>query len=256
MVPDAYICPITQEKMKDPVIDPDGNSYEREAIEDWLHRNSTSPITRTPLTIADLTPNRALKVHIPIPFLTAQASIDEWIMQNQLSRSETTSSPTTRSSTAATEPMKLNLAVSANRSHARVQILPPDGDARTPANVVVVVDVSGSMAAEAKLRGATGNLESFGLSVLDVVKHAVKTIAHNLTDGDQLAIVCYHSTARLVFDLKKMDDAGRKQALTALETLTPEGTTNLWDGLYTGLEVLRKKNVVGNSAGKYDLPAN
>lgn len=77
----------------------------------------------------------------------------------------------------------------------------------------------------------------------------MKTIIHNLQDQDQLAIVSYHSTARLVFDLKPMTEEGRKQALAALETLAPEGTTNLWDGLHTGLEVLRKKNVSGNSAG-------
>ena len=30
--------------MRDPVVDPDGNTYERSAIEDWLARNATSPI--------------------------------------------------------------------------------------------------------------------------------------------------------------------------------------------------------------------
>jgi len=30
--------------MTDPVIDPDGNSYERSAIESWLKEYSTSPI--------------------------------------------------------------------------------------------------------------------------------------------------------------------------------------------------------------------
>ena len=42
-------------------MDPEGNSYERTAIEDWLRRNSTSPVTRSPLTAGDLVPNRALK---------------------------------------------------------------------------------------------------------------------------------------------------------------------------------------------------
>jgi len=35
--------------MVDPVIDPEGNTYERSAIEDWLSKNQTSPITRNPL---------------------------------------------------------------------------------------------------------------------------------------------------------------------------------------------------------------
>ena len=54
------ICPITQEQMKDPVIDPAGNSYERSAIIAWLERESTSPITRNLLLIDQLIPNRSL----------------------------------------------------------------------------------------------------------------------------------------------------------------------------------------------------
>jgi hypothetical protein len=40
----SFLCPITLEMMTDPVIDPDGNSYERSAIEDWVKTHSTSPI--------------------------------------------------------------------------------------------------------------------------------------------------------------------------------------------------------------------
>ena len=47
--------------MVDPVMDPEGNSYERRAITEWLRRNPVSPITRSPLQISQLAPNRALK---------------------------------------------------------------------------------------------------------------------------------------------------------------------------------------------------
>lgn len=40
----SFLCPITRELMTDPVVDPDGNSYERSAIENWLQEHSTSPI--------------------------------------------------------------------------------------------------------------------------------------------------------------------------------------------------------------------
>ena len=54
------ICPITQEAIQDAVIDPEGNSYERLAILTWLVENSISPVTRKPLSIDALIPNRAL----------------------------------------------------------------------------------------------------------------------------------------------------------------------------------------------------
>jgi hypothetical protein len=49
-IPDGFICPITQDVMKDPVILIfDGHSYERKAIEDWLKRSNRSPLTNEAL---------------------------------------------------------------------------------------------------------------------------------------------------------------------------------------------------------------
>jgi hypothetical protein len=59
--PESFYCPITGELMKDPVVDREGNSYERIAIVEWLTRSDTSPITRNRLALADLAPNRSLK---------------------------------------------------------------------------------------------------------------------------------------------------------------------------------------------------
>jgi len=47
--------------MTDPVIDPEGNSYEKSAILEWLSRQETSPVTRSRLVPSMLVPNRALK---------------------------------------------------------------------------------------------------------------------------------------------------------------------------------------------------
>jgi tetratricopeptide (TPR) repeat protein len=41
-----FICPITHEIMKDPVIASDGHTYERSAIKKWRRNNEASPITR------------------------------------------------------------------------------------------------------------------------------------------------------------------------------------------------------------------
>lgn len=55
------VCPITGELMKDPWVDPEGNSYEKAAIFEWLEKNMTSPITRKALKKEQMAPNRALK---------------------------------------------------------------------------------------------------------------------------------------------------------------------------------------------------
>ena len=56
-----YCCPITQELMRDPVIDTEGNSYERAAIVKWLAKSPTSPLTRTRLTVDSLVSNLSLR---------------------------------------------------------------------------------------------------------------------------------------------------------------------------------------------------
>lgn len=58
---ESFICPITCLIMVDPVIDYEGNSYEKIAIEQWLDTHTTSPITRNDLNKTQLFPNRALK---------------------------------------------------------------------------------------------------------------------------------------------------------------------------------------------------
>ena len=69
----GFICYITQEVMKDPVMTPSGRSFEREAIEDWVRKSGTDPLTRKPLRLDQLTPNRALKEAIE-QWLQGQAS--------------------------------------------------------------------------------------------------------------------------------------------------------------------------------------
>jgi len=58
--PSHFICPILKRVMQDPCIASDGYSYERVAIEMWLHENDVSPVTKTQLPDKNLVPNYAL----------------------------------------------------------------------------------------------------------------------------------------------------------------------------------------------------
>ena len=59
--PNEFYCPITFGLMQDPVIAADGHTYEREAIEQWLVNNITSPKTNLPLISTNLIANIALR---------------------------------------------------------------------------------------------------------------------------------------------------------------------------------------------------
>jgi STIP1 family protein 1 len=60
-VPDYLVDGITFEIMHDPVVTKNGRSYERATLIEHLKRNPTDPLTREPLTIAELRPNISLK---------------------------------------------------------------------------------------------------------------------------------------------------------------------------------------------------
>jgi hypothetical protein len=60
-VPDELICPITGEIFVDPVMTCDGHTYERLAIEAWLIKKKTSPITNLVLENKNLFPNFVIK---------------------------------------------------------------------------------------------------------------------------------------------------------------------------------------------------
>eukprot|EP00475_Leptophrys_vorax_P040362 TRINITY_DN7471_c0_g2_i1.p1 TRINITY_DN7471_c0_g2~~TRINITY_DN7471_c0_g2_i1.p1 ORF type:complete len:622 (+),score=170.04 TRINITY_DN7471_c0_g2_i1:209-2074(+) len=65
--PEEFLCPISYQLMNDPVMiseADDGISYERSAIEEWLKKEKTNPLTRQPISSTKLTPNRALKATI------------------------------------------------------------------------------------------------------------------------------------------------------------------------------------------------
>lgn len=52
--PAGFYCPLTMELMNDPVIDAEGNTFEKEAILAWLERSSLSPLTRNHMLVTDL----------------------------------------------------------------------------------------------------------------------------------------------------------------------------------------------------------
>lgn len=247
-LPQSFYCPLTLAVMSEPVMDPEGNSYEKHAIEDWLSRNSTSPITRNPLSVNDLVANRALREAIheqtkdkdkkdlpPAPEGLKKSLQNLQIKPDSDSLTLTLSSNTS-SSIGAAKDEALVLAT----------LQPSKGAEPRFCDLCCVVDVSGSMGTEATAMNDKGTREAHGLSLLDVVKHAVKTIINILRPEDRLSLVSYSTTANVEFNLIKMDSKGKQSALKAVEKLSIQGQTNLWDGLYRGLEVMQQaKNTKG-----------
>lgn len=235
-------CPLTKERFQDPVIDPEGNTYERSAIEEWLKDHSTSPITRSPLTLEQLVPNRALfdaisssSVHLPPP----PPLVDEW---------ESVSVPHGSPGLSAT--IVGSNSILERKTLLSVDVVAPASTKRTPTHIVLVIDVSGSMGCSADVQGAS---ESTGLSVLDITKHAAKTAIKLLSPLDTLSVVKFDSNASVVFDSMPMSVLNMKQAIKVVEELHPGSSTNLWDGLLKGMQQVKKSNVANKFSSVFLL---
>ncbi|KAK4643211.1 hypothetical protein QC761_403600 [Podospora bellae-mahoneyi] len=107
-----------------------------------------------------------------------------------------------------------------------------------PLDLVLSIDVSGSMGADAPVPAKNGTEgEHYGLSVLDLVRHAAKTILETLDDHDRLGIVTFSTSSKVVRELTYMTSANKAKILKQLDALQPLSMTNLWHGIRDGLSL-------------------
>lgn len=211
----------------------------------WLSTNQTSPITRNRLVAADLRPNRSLQDLIadlsPPPPPATPGSVRGMLSRLMGSRAAAPAvapAPPTLSSSLDTTNKVLETIYPNFSKTLSVTVAPSasTSSTRTPAHVVLVIDVSGSMGCDAKTSDAS---ESSGLSVLDITKHAAKTVVNLLSDNDLLSIVTFHSSAKKEISCSRMSRANRSAASTLIDSLVPQASTNLWDGLVTGMREIK-----------------
>ena len=64
--PEEFICPLTLEVMRHPVMTIHGHNFEKDAILDWLQTNPVCPLTREPMKLSRLVSNESLRRKIAI----------------------------------------------------------------------------------------------------------------------------------------------------------------------------------------------
>ncbi|OBT69256.1 hypothetical protein VE03_01965 [Pseudogymnoascus sp. 23342-1-I1] len=116
-----------------------------------------------------------------------------------------------------------------------VSIQPPRGRSRTPCDVVLVIDVSGSMCTKAPSpETAKGETEVNGLTVLDLTKQAARAIVETLDDDDRLGIVTFSDEVKIIQRLKPMTKSNKTAAWNGIKNIRADGLTNLWQGILQG----------------------
>ncbi|KAG5664877.1 hypothetical protein KAF25_008611 [Fusarium avenaceum] len=128
-----------------------------------------------------------------------------------------------------------------NRNGLLVKIEPPKEPSiripHVPCDIVLVIDVSGSMVAAAPVPGESE--ESNGLSVLDLTKHAARTIIESMNENDRLSIVTFASKAKVLQPLLPMNKENKDLSLKNIKSMVPLDATNLWQGMLESIKVFK-----------------
>jgi hypothetical protein len=219
-IPNEFLCPISYELMEDPVILEDGHTYERKAIEAWLRRKQTSPLSNQFLRSPTLTPNFALR-----------SAIERW----KVDGAAPAAAPT---APAAPAPSVAPLAFHLEKVGEGLVQLRCEGGAPVETAVIAILDRSGSMGERCKRPSPTDGKEAALFSRLDLVKHSTITVANLLgRGGGSLGIVSFSDNGRTEMSIHKMDSVGIREAERVVRDVTPGGGTNMWSGLQQALRM-------------------
>ena len=232
-IPDEYKCPITLDVMTDPVIGPDGHTYERSAIEGWIASGrNTSPVTRGYMSSSSLTPNIALR-----------NAIERW--------RAAPAAPSVAGSAGAPSPlsfkripMTLHSTVDRTKNLLHMKVTPPFTGERQPIVLTLAIDNSGSMGDPAA-QDLTSEAGRTGFTRLDLVLHVVRMIISMMRDTDTIAITSFSTSATIVLAPTNMTAAGKARALDSLKRIRPDSQTNIWDGIKTAQGLVNTPEFAG-----------
>ena len=215
--------------MNEPVSDPHGHTYEKDEILKWLSINQSSPLTRGPLLAEELTDNIAMKRSIE--------SIREKLTEDQLKIASILSEEVMTPFISKIGDLKLLSYYMNNQLFVKIDV--PNIPNRSPVDIVLCIDVSYSMGAEATLKDSSNETVRHGISVLSLTVSAAKTILRSLNEGDNVSIVTYSETAHTICSNISCSIVNRDEMESQLDSLKPTYNTNMWRGIQSSLDILR-----------------
>ena len=231
-IPKEFICPITLNIMKDPVIMSDGQTYEKSAIEKALSISPLSPLTKQPLSMKDAKPNYALK-----------SLIENFLKIGKIPEMPKNTAKIDQKSKPEIESFKIEVIDNPQNSKevfVNMTITPKKIESRKPILLISLIDVSGSMSSSAS-NELKGNEEA-NFTRLSLVKHSLKTVASTLSNDDLMCLITFNSKAVIQLEATRTDENGKKEIFMKIENMKASGSTNIWDALRLGILVSQRYN--------------
>ena len=102
---------------------------------------------------------------------------------------------------------------------------PKEGEKKSNADLICVIDISGSMCGEK----------------IDLVKKSLKILVKLMDKNDRLALILFESNASIYFDLDYMTDKTKQNLITKIDEISASGGTDILSGLEKAVEILKKE---------------
>ncbi len=122
-----------------------------------------------------------------------------------------------------------------------VSIYPPkeplNNERHVPCNLCLVIDISGSMGAEASIKNEEGREQHTGLTILGLVKHAVRAIIKSMDDNDYLSVIVFSSKARVLQQMLPMTTENQRNTWELVLGLEAGGLTDQWQGILQAINL-------------------
>ena len=229
-VPREFLCPITLCIMKDPVILPDGQTYEREAITKHLKNNPLSPITKRPINIKDAIPNYSIKSMID-KFLNSEINSIKIDNHQKVNIYNPAKIKTFKAEVIDDPNKKENVFVN-------IKIKPEKMEERNPLVLIAMIDISSSMkiSSSQDMKGK----EEVGISRLGLIKHALKTVVSTMNKNDKMCLITFNGKAYLQLKATKIKGIGKNIIIDEIKKMKASGFTNIWDALKLGINEAQK----------------
>lgn len=243
---------VSFEIMQDPYVANCRHTYDKSTWDQILaSRNRTCPTCRAPVSLETIKPNFALRSVIE----SSQALISQFRNSEQLrqlleeEQKQDGQAVQGGASHFVEDEVKYDpkLKVSEVGDYTVIQVENQDAKNAIQSDICLCIDVSGSMSTGVTVKNEKGEEEDHGLTRLDIVKHASKTIVMGMTRFQRLAIVSFHTDVKVQMEMSIMNDEGKENACRIIDDLSQQYQTNLWGGIMESLDLLRTSNANRNN---------
>ena len=119
-----------------------------------------------------------------------------------------------------------------NTSMLKISIFAEEKEVCPPVDILAVLDISGSMghSAAGKNDGSTVYVD-LGFSLLDLLKHATKSIIKTMRPEDRLAIIKFDTKQEVIMEFTCMTTENQEKAVLLIDGLEPRKGTNIYSAI-------------------------